>query len=87
MFVVVRQGARLDASGAQAVLDIAGQGAVPVASDGGRISLAPTTACTWTAACVPRRAGPVRRAVVWTLALESPYYQKAAVTDRVLKVA
>ncbi|WCD83366.1 filamentous haemagglutinin family protein [Pseudomonas sp. TUM22785] len=41
-FVVVRQGARLDASGAQAVLDIPGQGATPVASHGGSIAFAST---------------------------------------------
>ncbi|VVN92847.1 hypothetical protein PS718_02034 [Pseudomonas fluorescens] len=38
-FVIVRNGARLDASGTQALLDIAGQGPTVVATDGGRISL------------------------------------------------
>jgi filamentous hemagglutinin family protein len=38
-YVIVRHGARLDASGAQAVLDIAGQGPTTVATDGGKISL------------------------------------------------
>ncbi|CAI8790534.1 filamentous haemagglutinin family protein [Pseudomonas sp. IT-P395] len=38
-YVVVRNGARFDASGAQALLDIAGQGPTAVATDGGRISL------------------------------------------------
>ncbi|WP_323162138.1 filamentous haemagglutinin family protein [Pseudomonas fluorescens] len=38
-YVIVRNGARLDASGAAAVLDIAGQGPTAVATDGGRISL------------------------------------------------
>ncbi|WP_085695876.1 filamentous haemagglutinin family protein [Pseudomonas sp. B26(2017)] len=38
-YVIVRNGARLDASGAQAMLDIAGQGPTLVATDGGRISL------------------------------------------------
>ncbi|MGA4636023.1 filamentous hemagglutinin family protein [Pseudomonas solani] len=42
-FVVVRQGARLDASGAQAVLDIPGQGATTVASHGGSLSFASTS--------------------------------------------
>ncbi|MDW3715734.1 MULTISPECIES: filamentous haemagglutinin family protein [unclassified Pseudomonas] len=37
-FVVVSQGARLDASGTQAVLDIVGMGATPVASHGGSIA-------------------------------------------------
>jgi len=40
LFVVVREGALLDASGAQARLDIAGRGATTVASHGGSISLA-----------------------------------------------
>lgn len=39
-FVVVRPGARLDASGASANLDLPGRGSVEVASDGGVISLA-----------------------------------------------
>ncbi|WP_312466806.1 filamentous hemagglutinin family protein [Stutzerimonas nitrititolerans] len=39
-FVVVREGALLDASGAQATLNIAGQGATSIASHGGSISLA-----------------------------------------------
>ena len=38
-FVVVRPGARLDASGASALLDLPGLGATPVASDGGVIAL------------------------------------------------
>jgi hypothetical protein len=38
-FIVVRPGAVLDASGTAATLDIAGLGAVDVASNGGRISL------------------------------------------------
>uniref|UniRef100_UPI001A9EF7B4 two-partner secretion domain-containing protein n=1 Tax=Pseudomonas sp. 21_B TaxID=2813561 RepID=UPI001A9EF7B4 len=38
-YVIVRNGARLEASGAQAMLDIAGQGPTLVATDGGRISL------------------------------------------------
>ncbi|WLH33342.1 filamentous hemagglutinin family protein [Pseudomonas sp. FP2196] len=38
-YVIVRQGARLEASGTQAVLDNTGQGSVRVATDGGRIAL------------------------------------------------
>jgi len=38
-YVIVRPGARLDASGTEAVLDIAGQGPTRIATDGGRISL------------------------------------------------
>lgn len=38
-YVIVRPGARLDASGTEAVVDIAGQGPTRVATEGGRISL------------------------------------------------
>ncbi|MVV47951.1 filamentous hemagglutinin N-terminal domain-containing protein [Pseudomonas sp. PB120] len=38
-YVIVRNGARLEASGAQALLDIAGQGPTLVATDGGQIAL------------------------------------------------
>ena len=38
-YVIVRPGARLDASGAQAALDVPGQGRTNIATDGGRISL------------------------------------------------
>ncbi|MGE8150376.1 filamentous hemagglutinin family protein [Pseudomonas vancouverensis] len=38
-YVIVRNGARLEASGASAILDIAGQGPTPVATDGGKIVL------------------------------------------------
>lgn len=38
-FLIVRPGARLEASGAQALLDIPGQGLTQVATDGGRIAL------------------------------------------------
>lgn len=38
-YVIVRPGARLEASGAEALLDIAGQGPTRVATDGGRIAL------------------------------------------------
>ncbi|MED7670621.1 filamentous hemagglutinin N-terminal domain-containing protein [Pseudomonas moraviensis subsp. stanleyae] len=38
-YVIVRDGARLDASGTHAVLDVAGVGSTDVATDGGRIAL------------------------------------------------
>ncbi|MCU0121734.1 filamentous hemagglutinin family protein [Pseudomonas sp. B2M1-30] len=38
-YVIVRPGARLEASGTEAMLDIAGQGPTRIATDGGRISL------------------------------------------------
>ncbi len=46
LFVVVRDGARLQADGSQAVLDIPGQGRTSVASNGGSISWRRPMACT-----------------------------------------
>lgn len=42
-YVIVRPGARLEASGTEAVLDIAGRGPTRVATDGGRIALSSYT--------------------------------------------
>ncbi|RON99419.1 hemagglutinin [Pseudomonas moraviensis] len=38
-YIILREGARLEASGTEAVIDVVGQGQTRVASDGGRISL------------------------------------------------
>ena len=86
MFVVVRDGARLDASGTQALLNIAGQGAVQVASNGGSISLASNNGLYLDGSLVAKAGGAGAAGGSLNLALESPYYQKAGVTDRVLKV-
>ncbi|MCK6190603.1 filamentous haemagglutinin family protein [Pseudomonas sp. EYE_354] len=86
VFVVVREGARLDASGAQAVLDVPGQGRVPVASNGGSISFASNNGLYLDGSFVARAGGAGAAGGSLALALESPYYLKAGVNDRVLNV-
>lgn len=85
VFVVVRDGARLEASGAQADLDLPGQGRVPVASNGGSISLASNNGLYLDGRFVARAGGAGASGGSLSLALESPYYLKSAVSDRVLK--
>lgn len=86
VFVVVREGARLDASGTQAVLDVPGQGRVAVASNGGSISFASNNGLYLDGSFVARAGGAGAAGGSLSLALESPYYAKNAVNDRVLKV-
>ncbi|WP_414158071.1 filamentous hemagglutinin family protein [Pseudomonas sp. BNK-45] len=85
LFVVVREGARLEASGAQAALDIPGQGRVQVASNGGSISFASNNGLYLDGSFVARAGGAGAAGGSLSLALESPYYIKNAVNDRVLK--
>ena len=85
VFVVVRDGARLEASGAQADLDLPGQGRVPVASNGGSISLASNNGLYLDGRFVARAGGAGASGGSLAVALESPYYLKSAVSDRVLK--
>lgn len=66
LFVVVRDGARLDASGSQALLNIPGQGVVPVASNGGSISLASNNGLYLDGSLVANAGGVARRAAVST---------------------
>ena len=86
LFVVVRDGARLDASGTQAALDVPGQGRVQVASNGGSISFASNNGLYLDGSFVARAGGAGAAGGSLSLALESPYYAKNAVTDRVLKL-
>lgn len=86
VFVVVREGARLDASGAQAMLDVPGQGRVPVASNGGSISFASNNGLYLDGSFVARAGGAGAAGGSLSLALESPYYAKNGANDRVLKV-
>ncbi len=86
LFVVVREGALLDASGAQAALDVPGQGRVQVASNGGSISFASNNGLYLDGRFVARAGGAGAAGGSLSLALESPYYAKNAVTDRVLNV-
>lgn len=86
LFVVVRDGARLDASGTQAVLNIPGQGAVRVASNGGSITLASNNGLYLDGSLVAKAGGAGAAGGSLNVALESPYYQKAGLTDRVLNL-
>lgn len=85
LFVVVRDGARLEASGTQARLNVAGQGTVPVASNGGSISLASNNGLYLDGSFVAKAGGAGAAGGTLAVALESPYYQKGVVTDRVLQ--
>ncbi|KAF0866351.1 filamentous haemagglutinin family protein [Pseudomonas sp. LD120] len=85
LFVVVRDGARLEASGTQAALDIPGQGRVQVASNGGSINFASNNGLYLDGSFVARAGGAGAAGGRLSLALESPYYIKNAVNDRVLK--
>lgn len=85
LFVVVRDGARLDASGTQAALDIPGQGRVQVASNGGSISFASNNGLYLDGSFVARAGGAGAAGGTLSLALESPYYIKNAVSNQVLK--
>ena len=86
LFVVVREGARLEASGTQAALDVPGQGRVQVASNGGSISFASNNGLYLDGSLVARAGGAGAAGGSLSLALESPYYAKISVTDRVLNL-
>jgi filamentous hemagglutinin family protein len=86
LFVVVREGARLEASGDQAALDIPGQGRVQVASQGGSISLASNNGLYLDGRFTARAGGAGAAGGSLSVALESPYYVKDAVSDRVTKI-
>ncbi|MEB0207189.1 filamentous haemagglutinin family protein [Pseudomonas sp. CCC3.1] len=86
LFVVVREGARLDASGSQALLDIPGQGRVNVASNGGNIAFASNNGLYLDGLFKANAGGEGAAGGRLSLALEAPYYLKEHVTDRVLPV-
>lgn len=86
LFVVVRDGARLQADGSQAVLDISGQGRKSVASDGGSISLASANGLYLDGEFSARSGGTGAAGGSLSVALETPYYRNDAVSDRVLQV-
>ncbi|WP_434657989.1 filamentous hemagglutinin family protein [Pseudomonas sp. R3-56] len=86
LFVVVRDGARLQADGSQAVLDVAGQGRTSVASNGGSISLASANGLYLDGALSARSGGAGAAGGSLSVALETPYYLKSAVDGRVLNV-
>ncbi|ABR91211.1 Uncharacterized giant conserved protein [Janthinobacterium sp. Marseille] len=81
LFVVVRDGAVLDASGTQATLDIAGQGASNVASGGGSISLTSNMGLYLDGTMKAEAGGAGAAGGTLSVALESPYYLKTAVSN------
>lgn len=86
LFVVVREGARLQADGSQAVLDVPGQGRTAVASNGGSISLASANGLYLDGDFSAHSGGTGAAGGKLSVALETPYYVKNAASDRVMKV-
>ncbi|MFJ4142615.1 filamentous haemagglutinin family protein [Pseudomonas sp. NPDC089734] len=86
LFVVIREGATLDASGAQASLDIAGQGATLVTSDGGSLSIASRNGVYLDGNLLAQAGGAGAAGGSLSVALESNKYLKTSVTDRVLQL-
>ncbi|VFR38393.1 Filamentous haemagglutinin family outer membrane protein associated with VreARI signalling system [plant metagenome] len=82
--VIVRPGALLDASGAQAVLDLPGRGATVVASDGGTIVLASANSLYLDGQLRAAAGGAGAAGGTLALALGGAYYNKATVTPGVL---
>ncbi|MGJ7545359.1 filamentous haemagglutinin family protein [Variovorax sp. LT1R16] len=94
-YVIVRPGARLDASGAQAVLDIPGQGPTTVATDGGRIALSSYLGLYLEGSLRAAAGGAGAAGGALEIALESPVYvdfgteraQNAVIVPRELTVS
>ncbi|MGX1175296.1 filamentous hemagglutinin family protein [Pseudomonas sp. R151218B TE3479] len=86
LFVVVRDGARLQADGSQTVLDIPGQGRTSVASNGGSISLASANGLYLDGEFSARSGGAGAAGGSLSVALEAPYYPNNSVKDRVLQL-
>ncbi|MEC5319229.1 filamentous hemagglutinin family protein [Brenneria populi subsp. brevivirga] len=78
LFVVVRKGALLDASGASAVLDIAGQGATAVAGSGGGITLASSNGLYIDGTLRAQSGGAGAAGGSLTLVLDTPLYANSA---------
>ncbi|MFK1307277.1 filamentous hemagglutinin family protein [Pseudomonas aeruginosa] len=74
-FVIVRPGARLEASGSQALLDVPGQGRTLVAGDGGRIALSSYNGLFLDGALRAAAGGHGAAGGSLELALESPLYR------------
>jgi filamentous hemagglutinin family protein len=77
-YVIVRPGARLDASGTEAVLDIAGRGPTRVATDGGRISLSSYNGLLLNGNLRAAAGGVGAAGGRLELALETPLYSESA---------
>ena len=90
-FVVVRTGAVLDASGAQATLDLVGRGPNAVASDGGLISITSNNGLYLDGTLRAQAGGAGAAGGTLNIALEGPEYRNTAVervlSPRILTVA
>jgi filamentous hemagglutinin family protein len=82
-FVVVKEGARLDASGGAAILDVPGSGPQTVATDGGSITLASTRGITLNGSAQAHAGGGTAVGGALTLALETPNYVEAGLNPEV----
>ncbi|RZL66192.1 MAG: filamentous hemagglutinin N-terminal domain-containing protein [Variovorax sp.] len=80
-FIVVRSGARLDASGAAGVLDLPQQGAVTVASNGGLVYLSSFNGLYLDGDLRAASGGAGAAGGTLAIALETPNYQVAAGPD------
>ena len=78
LFVVVREGARLDASGSQALLDLSGAGPTLVASRGGTISLASNNGLYLDGTFIANSGGAGAAGGSLNVALETPLYLDTA---------
>jgi filamentous hemagglutinin family protein len=76
-FLVVRPGAKLDASGAQAALDVPGLGRTNIATDGGRISLSSYLGLHIDGSLRAAAGGAGAAGGSLDIALESPLYRAA----------
>ncbi|NWB83889.1 filamentous haemagglutinin family protein [Pseudomonas gingeri] len=91
LFIVVSKGARLEASGTQANLDIAGQGRTLVASNGGSISLGSNNGLYLLGSFTARAGGQGAAGGSLSVVLQTPLYSLTGgtvpiATDRVLQV-
>ncbi|MFJ2319420.1 filamentous haemagglutinin family protein [Pseudomonas sp. NPDC087817] len=82
-YVIVRQGARLEASGTQAVLDNTGQGPVRVATDGGRIALSSYNGLFIEGSLQAGAGGAGAAGGRLEIALDTPAYGAAVMTNAV----
>ncbi|AZD15689.1 filamentous hemagglutinin family protein [Pseudomonas chlororaphis] len=83
LFVVVERGARLLANGAQAELDIRGQGATTLSSTGGSIALSSNNGLRLDGEFQAASGGVGAAGGSLSVALETPLYDRATVDDQV----
>jgi filamentous hemagglutinin family protein len=86
LFVVIRDGAILEASGTQATLDVVAAGATPVVSDGGSISIVSRNGLYLDGSMAAQAGGAGAAGGSLSVALDSNLYISTAVTDRVLQL-